>query len=902
MSDHPHLTASDIRAYVGSTYFQRGKSYFEQGRVVSVDVTRADENGVRLRAGVLGSGGQTYQQTISIRWESYGPSLDGDCSCPVGYNCKHVAAACLEFASAPERVLRGSEGDPDKGWLTRVAAAGRDAERGDDTAGQERLVYLLKPSERGVEVELRIVRPLKTSGRLSKGRPVVLGNLPEVNAQAAYMRPGDAEILKLLRSLSTGSWPMVPLLAGSLGHLALERMLETGRCYWQQQTEQALAPGEPRPLDISWRQEAEGFLALAFDVADGVSGGSGGEGRILLTEPPLYLDPTRLAVGPLDTHGLKSAQLRELTRAPRLPPERAESVSRLLLKEFPELPLPLPTPVELVSVADADALPKLTLMGGRGWRRRRPSPATRVPLRRPPAPGAAQGVAQHHRHRARTRRCGPRPGGRGRRRDPAHSARLSARRRAAGRAGRSPSPPPARRRWSAPAAGPRYCATACRRWSSTAGGSTSTTAFGCASRPATGRPAIDDEEAEGNDWFGLRFDLEVDGRAAAGAHHRAAAGAGAGRGAAAGRQRAAARAEDGRRRTPLRRPAQRALAAGAGDPARAVRRRAAGARRQLRMSRFDVPALDDLAARGIALRGGERLRDLAQQLRDLSTASKRAAAGGPDHRAAALPAAAWTGCSSCAPSTSAASSPTTWASARRADPGPYPAREGGRSARPAQPGGRPTSLIGNWRREAERFTPALRVLVLHGSDRHERFAPSARHDLVLTTYPLLPRDRERLRRSLAPADPGRGADHQEPARPGRAGGAQLDARHRLCLTGTPMENHLGELWALFDFLLPGFLGDQQRFTPPLAHPIEQQGDASAAQRLARRVAPFLLRRRKQDVLTELPPKTEIVRSVGLGEAQRGLYEGIRLSMEKRVREPSPRRAWRAATSPSSTPC
>jgi SNF2 family DNA or RNA helicase len=113
---------------------------------------------------------------------------------------------------------------------------------------------------------------------------------------------------------------------------------------------------------------------------------------------------------------------------------------------------------------------------------------------------------------------------------------------------------------------------------------------------------------------------------------------------------------------------------------------------------------------------------------------------------------------------------------------------------------------------------------------------------------------------------------------------RLDARHRLCLTGTPMENHLGELWALFDFLLPGFLGDQQRFRRHWRTPIEQHGDRERRERLARRVAPFLLRRRKQDVLKELPPKTEIVRSVALGETQASLYEGIRLSMEKRVRE------------------
>jgi len=110
----------------------------------------------------------------------------------------------------------------------------------------------------------------------------------------------------------------------------------------------------------------------------------------------------------------------------------------------------------------------------------------------------------------------------------------------------------------------------------------------------------------------------------------------------------------------------------------------------------------------------------------------------------------------------------------------------------------------------------------------------------------------------------------------------LRARRRLCLTGTPMENHLGELWALFDFLLPGFLGEETRFRRNWRNPIEQHGDQDRQQRLARRVAPFMLRRRKQEVLDELPPKTEIIRGVTLGEQQAALYEGIRLSMEKRV--------------------
>jgi SNF2 family DNA or RNA helicase len=99
-----------------------------------------------------------------------------------------------------------------------------------------------------------------------------------------------------------------------------------------------------------------------------------------------------------------------------------------------------------------------------------------------------------------------------------------------------------------------------------------------------------------------------------------------------------------------------------------------------------------------------------------------------------------------------------------------------------------------------------------------------------------------------------------------------------------MENHLGELWAQFDFLMPGFLGNLRTFKRVYQNPIEKHGDADRRAQLARRVAPFMLRRKKDEVERELPPKTEMIRSVPLGKQQAVLYETIRLSMESRIRE------------------
>ncbi|EXI71593.1 MAG TPA: DEAD/DEAH box helicase [Candidatus Accumulibacter phosphatis] len=197
----------------------------------------------------------------------------------------------------------------------------------------------------------------------------------------------------------------------------------------------------------------------------------------------------------------------------------------------------------------------------------------------------------------------------------------------------------------------------------------------------------------------------------------------------------------------------------------------------------------------------------------------------------------------------------------------------------------PTSLIFNWTNEAARFAPGLSLLSLHGPERKSRFVDIPRHDVVLTTYPLLWRDVAELTRYAYHLLI---LDEAQTVKNARSQGAEvvrrIEARHRLCLTGTPLENHLGELWSQFDFLLPGFLGSNQTFTKYWRTPIEKLGDARRRELLARRVRPFILRRKKEEVARELPPKTIIVRKVELVGGQRDLYETVRVAMDAKVRE------------------
>ena len=197
----------------------------------------------------------------------------------------------------------------------------------------------------------------------------------------------------------------------------------------------------------------------------------------------------------------------------------------------------------------------------------------------------------------------------------------------------------------------------------------------------------------------------------------------------------------------------------------------------------------------------------------------------------------------------------------------------------------PTSLMFNWKREAERFAPSLRVVILQGPKRQDFFDQLGEQDLVLTTYALLPRDLEVLRAQswhLLILDEAQAI--KNPRSKGAQAVRSLEARHRLCLTGTPLENHLGELWALMDFLMPDLLGDERGFRRLFRTPIERHGEHERTEHLRRRIAPFLLRRTKEQVATELPPKTEILREVPLAADQRDLYETLRLALHEKVRK------------------
>ena len=184
----------------------------------------------------------------------------------------------------------------------------------------------------------------------------------------------------------------------------------------------------------------------------------------------------------------------------------------------------------------------------------------------------------------------------------------------------------------------------------------------------------------------------------------------------------------------------------------------------------------------------------------------------------------------------------------------------------------PTSVVFNWINEINKFTPGLSVVNLTGADRHAQYKKIKTADAVITSYALLRRDIRALKEyqfRYAILDESQNIKNFESQT--AAASKSLQAAHRLALSGTPVENRLMELWSVFDFLMPGFLYDKDDFRYRYVQPIEERANRDAERRLKKQVFPFMLRRLKQDVAKDLPPKIETVQYCRLTEAQRELY-------------------------------
>jgi superfamily II DNA or RNA helicase len=197
----------------------------------------------------------------------------------------------------------------------------------------------------------------------------------------------------------------------------------------------------------------------------------------------------------------------------------------------------------------------------------------------------------------------------------------------------------------------------------------------------------------------------------------------------------------------------------------------------------------------------------------------------------------------------------------------------------------PTSLVWNWLAEATRFTPDLKMLALHGPNRHELFPRIAESDLVITSYALIRRDADKyadIEFDTVILDE---AQHIKNRQTQNAQAVKaIKSHHRLVLTGTPLENSVLDLWSIFDFLMPGYLGAAQDFRERYEIPITREKSEAAQTRLARRLRPFMLRRLKREVAPELPAKLEQVSYCELTSDQQAVYTELLQASRREIND------------------
>ncbi len=897
------ITDSDIRQAVSAGSFDTAQRYFRTRRVLAV---AENADGV-IEAQVQGTERRPYQQTIVLHRLAGGRTrIDGDCTCFVGHNCKHVAAALLAFrhqAKSPPLMGRNSNlpqparpaeaaipGDI-MAWLRSLEAA-QDVESEEyPPTVRKRLLYVLgRDAFGGPVVNLQTIELRRDDSIAGLPRPQTVRSLTGSQPHK-FLRPSDKAILRRLpQYAATGLIEEVVA--------TLRAIIATGRGRWDRWNGPSLAEAEPVPGRIAWSLSDDARQRATLDLPPPL--------LPLRLSVPWYVNPDTGAVGPVDTD-LPARLVNAMLASPWLPPELADKVRGEITRRVPNHTVPPPASFAAPEELRAPLLPRLCLVAGT-----LPIDPAAVAAGRYAAPAATPYPIPL----ARLEWCyGPvtlpfqaRPAvlvqdGRLLRvvRDNAAEAEAErALRDLQFRPVAQHVPPHLRRSEpnefmlldADPGAWIEFMLHDLPQLRDAGWRIDVADDFPVRIAPEAGEILVDLREGSGIDWFDLDLGVMVDGTRIS--LVPALLDLIAGNGLA--RRGQPDEAEDmmpvllplpdGRllpvpfaRLQPFLGPLLELF-----DPASINAE--TGALRLARHNAADLALLEaESANAGIVWTGGEAVRALGRQLREHGglppcIVPARFLAALRPYQAHGL---AWLQFLRTARLGGVLADDMGLGKTVQALAHLTIEQEAGRLDRPAIVVC-PTSLVPNWAAEAARFAPSLRTLVLHGPDRATRFGEIGQHDLVVTTYPLLSRDHAALvAQDWHVVILDEAQTIKNPLATTSKLARTLKARQRLCLSGTPLENHLGELWSLFDFLMPGFLGDRQFFGRRFRGPIEKGGDTDRQASLAQRVAPFLLRRTKAEVASDLPPKTEIAEAVEMGDAQRGIYEGIRLAMHTKVR-------------------
>ena len=915
-----YFTLEDIRTHFDGPTFQRGAEYVRNGRVSDVRLS-----GNSVKSSVNGVGEKIFQQDILLYPTRKGINFDGECTCPKGSDCGHVVAALIGFlqyekaAVAPHGISTVTNLPVAvTSWLQRVENAALSTQQAQSGTPDEpatngsayRLLYVLSPDRTGRHVLLALCKArLRPNGDVTMASPVsdlhsLLTNTP------SYVKPDELDLIRLFVAMRSGITTQGASIAepkGKIGAQLLRMLLDENQLLWTNSyTDMAkglifpLKAAPARKADLVWRDEG-GLLRLAwqFDLSStdengdaSINGSSGMIDYILPTTPAWYVN--NLSCGELILHYgdsfISMKDLQELVaQAPLLAPEDKTVVAHILMANGLNQIVPLPEqlqetlregikPTLCISLG---SISQLTRHGQR-WHdyavlsfdydgesvllsqtmpvvRERDGIVERIVRNQTVELSAFQAFSAFG-FSPPKKSGSPLRSLVGAMELPSQTAWLGFAREGlqvlANRGWRIEKLPEY-----------RYDVIEIDEWYA----------------------EIDDKGNEpGIAWFDLELGIVVNQkrvsllpvlveliRSAPSEFDPDAL---------------AAHADTDQLLATLPDGARVALPWGRVKPILGTLGELYFIEKPentIRLPRLDAARLAELAdATQLRWMGGDRLREVGQKLSEFGGVQKVPSPKGlkttlRDYQMEGL---AWMQflreyefAGILADDMGLGKTIQTLAHI-------LIEKEAGRLTKPALVVA-PTSLMSNWMDEATRFAPDLRVLLLHGKERLQLFDQISNVDLVLTTYALLPRDEDLLREHeyhMIILDESQYIKNMRSKSAQTAG--MLHARHRLCLTGTPLENHLGELWSQFHFLLPGLLGDEKGFNADFRYPIERLDDDVRRELLKRRIKPFLLRRTKDKVAKELPPKTEMTRSIELTGSQRDLYETVRLAMDKKVRD------------------
>ena len=868
------LNFDDVIELCGSVATSRGQVYKASGAVQELDWVA---EGSMLYGTVQGSQSEPYHARVTIAPHRF----DGECTCPARYNCKHVAASLLVWIekqtatpSPDDQMLRAVNR-----WLQKLVEEGRKSTPRHEhhELGEPLLFYQidstpLTQSSTGITLQILQSRLLKRGG---------YGKETPYRYNGHYYHPdwvlqSDRAILELAIGKQSDFSYRDLTIEGDIGHLLMNKLVETGRTFWGSDREHPLTRGGTRSLDFDWKLLDNGSFKLSTTLPEVP------QWSLVPADPPWYVDIANLSAGPLDS-APPIGLLTQFVEAPPLPEAHAQAVSNYLASRLPDTTLPLPKPPNFVRIDEApqpvlvlqsredsadiknffasikfryaDYLLPFDGMEADATLEGKTSDGKPLMLKRdlqaeirysvdfskqfPEFESAQAHDSEYYSKADRQPRT----------KDVQRVARCW-------RELLDERPELVNRGWTVQIREP----------------------FDLSFKSVTQIEATVSETT--SNWFDMalklrhgeqQFDLlplvidwlQGDSKDSS----------------------ILLQADDGQWlevAPELFAPVAETLLELYDDPSGAE---------QLRLPRQRAATLDTLENHWqqqgvtVAWNHAQPIFDLAEKLRNFGGIERQAP---PENvhatlREYQLDGMAWLGFLAEFGFNGILADDMGLGKTLQALGHLQQEHDQGRQTNPTLIVA-PTSLLGNWKREAARFTPNLKTLIWHGTQRKLGDLTADSVDIVITSYALVTRDIALLSEQpfgCVILDEAQAI--KNPTAKVTQALKTLTIERRICLTGTPLENHLGELWSQFDFLMPGFLGSRKHFNQYFRTPIENHGSVERQARLSTLIRPFLLRRRKEQVATELPPKTEIIREVTLEPAQARLYESIRVSMEQRVR-------------------